>query len=234
MNIKSFFKNTLLAATLVTLVSCTTTGIIGRSKKEYTLAELKEESRALKTDITYPLFDNCPELNMILDEKIIQEYNSYAKDVKEAWAESEAVAKKIYGDDSYVPRQYEYIVKCDPVMANDSFISLRVDTYIYSGGAHGNTSVETFTYDKKKNTLVSLKDVSPFSDAELIQICRTSLAEKITKIQGSAADQNWIKRGTSPLPKTFLYDGKKLVLIFGQYLVAPYSCGILDVDIPLK
>ena len=217
-----------LAAAL--FFSCATTV----KSREYFMATIQEDSKALQTDISYPVFEKYPDLSKAVEAAVVPPYNSFSRDVKESWAETNLQYKAMYGDDSLSAPQYSYIVKTEPIIVSGDFITLRIDTYIYSGGAHGNTAIETFTYNTKTGAFVTLNEATSMSLSQISTECRKALPLLIQKAGGSPSQQ-WISSGTEAKPenyRTFLYDGKTTTIIFGQYTVAPYSCGILQVTIP--
>jgi hypothetical protein len=111
-------------------------------------------------------------------------------------------------------------------------ISFIVSMYQYTGGAHGNTTIQTFTYDKLGKYITD-KDVfaSPDWKSQVSPYIQQYLSEHIGKY--STSEQ--IQGGTNPtkdnLNVWYLTDDA-VVFIFEQYTVGPYVLGIQEVSVP--
>ncbi len=101
----------------------------------------------------------------------------------------------------------------------------------YTGGAHGNLAVKTFTYDRtgKRVYLGSIFVPESAFLKKLSEISRTKLTEKL------GTEGNWINDGTEPVSTNFeafyLTLDNKLVIIFQPYQVAPWAAGLQEVVI---
>lgn len=101
-------------------------------------------------------------------------------------------------------------------------------TTVYLGGAHPNTTIETFAYKDGKR--IEIMDV--LSKEKLLEISNYVKKELLSH-KGSVPDI--IEEGTLPdyqNYRNFYYDERGLIIIFEQYQVAPYSAGIIEVVIP--
>jgi hypothetical protein len=118
---------------------------------------------------------------------------------------------------------------------NANYLTHRIDTYTFSGGAHGGTVVVTYTYNTKGD-LVALPNlflnnttaVKAFSD-KITAILKTPPYKDRINTEvfsgGAGPDLNNFS--------AFAFDGSNLRVIFQQYQVGPYSSGIIEVPIPL-
>jgi hypothetical protein len=119
--------------------------------------------------------------------------------------------------------------------ASGTYLTHRMDYYTYTGGAHGSTIVETYTYD------ASGKKIEPtelFIDAAAVG--RFSELVKAKALALPDMDQvintEWLADSAGPDAtnfKAFAFDGSYLRIIFQQYAIAPYAAGIIEVPIPL-
>lgn len=103
----------------------------------------------------------------------------------------------------------------------------------YTGGAHGNLAVKTMTYDRTGSRIYLGSIFKPESSyiKKLSEISRKKLVEKI------GTEGNWIDDGTEPISSNFesiyITIDNKLVIIFQPYQVAPWSAGLLEIEINL-
>lgn len=108
------------------------------------------------------------------------------------------------------------------------YVTYILYTTVYLGGAHPNTTIETFTYKNGKR--IEIMDV--ISKEELSKISNYVKKELLSH-PGSVSDM--IEEGTVsdyPNYRNFYYNDRGLVFIFEQYRVAPYSSGIIEVIVP--
>lgn len=134
-----------------------------------------------------------------------------------------------FGRDAIIP----YNLQIDTTIATTSeTVSYRVSLYEYTGGAHGITAVQAFTYDKRgrfidENVLFGDTDWRSLVSA----YAYTYLKEKL----GDQTTDQTLREGTSPegnnLDVWYLRD-TDVVFVFGQYQIGPYVLGIQEVAIP--
>ncbi len=135
----------------------------------------------------------------------------------------------IWGDDdAYIPpAPYSYQSK-SAVSADlpaIPFINVAFENYTYTGGAHGITSVKTFTFDSHTGDELSLKSL--FSGNYLLALSELSLAE-IKKVDPELTTFTFAEDGTLPDPQNFsafMLKPDGFHLIFQNYQVAPYVAG---------
>jgi hypothetical protein len=124
--------------------------------------------------------------------------------------------------------------------------TIMVSAYEFTGGAHGNTQLATFTY--QQDTLVALDTVIDFTGGNDIALSRLA-AEKLRPILGDMANDEMLLSGLglAYLRPDGTFDNEKcscdgflfssnfnnfaitdegIKVIFGQYQVAPYAAGM--------
>lgn len=116
-----------------------------------------------------------------------------------------------------------------------SVASIQFRAYEYTGGAHGMTTFQTFTFDLDAGRLLTLADLfAPGVDplATIAPLVQASLAAQL----GDMADAAWIEEGASPDPANYqdwLLTPEALTFIFEPYQVAAYAAGPQTVSLPL-
>jgi hypothetical protein len=132
--------------------------------------------------------------------------------------------------------KYELYVTGITTYFSKDIISLGLEVYSFTGGAHGSTVKQTKLLDIAASKEIRLNDMfvkGTDVPKRLSEICIPYLIKKI----GANADVKWIKEGAGPKDSNytkFMLTPKYLVVFFGQYQVAPYYLGIQEVRIPLK
>ncbi len=132
-------------------------------------------------------------------------------------------------------RQYSFITQYK-AYGNASFLTHRLDTYTYSGGAHGGTVVKTYTYDFTGKSIVAtdlfVDEAAIKRFSELVQQHALALPD-----YKEAINTEWLAESAGPDAgnfTTFAFNGSNLVIIFQQYAIASYAAGIIEVSIPFS
>lgn len=140
--------------------------------------------------------------------------------LKEFAAELQAIAAY---DDQRHP--YQGIVDFEVKLNRGGLLSIAVQTYSYTGGAHGMTTVEYLNLDLTTGQELSFNDLFP-SEAEIERAAQAIDAE-------IAANPEWffIDQFSSDLfteHQGFYLQDHHVVVCFGLYELAPYVAGIQE------
>ncbi len=110
--------------------------------------------------------------------------------------------------------------------------------YYYTGGAHGITLSNPLNYDMKESKIIELKDIFK-NDSDylnkLSDYCREDLSKQLQNMD--AVPDEIFKEGTAPVYENysnFVILQNDIVIIFGQYQIAPYAAGMFGVRIPYE
>ncbi|MGE5484689.1 MAG: DUF3298 and DUF4163 domain-containing protein [Ignavibacteriales bacterium] len=111
----------------------------------------------------------------------------------------------------------------------NGLLSLTMDDYLYSGGAHGGTIRTGYTADVKSGKTYALKDLfTPGTD--YVTVISEEVGKQIVE-QGLAT----LVPFTAIRPdQDFYLSGHSLVIYFQQYELMPYSYGFPEFRIPLS
>ena len=134
----------------------------------------------------------------------------------------------------------EYLVTFE-VSGNRNIISVLINTYVFNGGAHGNTSLIALNYDLNTGKYIDIRQASLMEYNQISSICRETLYKRLIDNEKSAisptekdALKQMINTGAFPQAgnfEIFTVDGSKIFVLFEPYSVAPYSYGIQKIQI---
>lgn len=134
------------------------------------------------------------------------------------------------------PGPYELDITYEQLQHTDSIISLVFTVYEFTGGAHGMTTTQTYTFDLQNNVVLTLDSL--FIDtAAALEIISPIVQADISSKLGEMLDAQWLADGSGTNPanyQAFALDGDNLVFYFQPYQVAPYAAGTQTVSIPLS
>ena len=150
----------------------------------------------------------------------VQDFLSQAENI----SDSDAKIMNLGGD-----RKYNLVITTR-VATSTQTITYILSAYTFMGGAHGNTDVETFTYDAL-GKLVTLDDffAAPYLE-KVADLSRTYFYNTL----GDYANPEMIDPGTTATSTNFSAwypTDQNITFIFQQYQVGPYVIGMPEFSI---
>ena len=138
--------------------------------------------------------------------------------------------KKMYPDETL---GWEADIKGSVLYENVDVLSIKLETYIFTGGAHGYSVTRLLNFDKKKN--IVLENWELFNDPEGFK----HFAELKFKIQEDIPQNGTInstglmfENDEFYLPNNIGFTKNGLQLIYNQYEVASYADGPMSITLP--
>ena len=237
MDNKLFYSICTLLLSL-TFISCATLSGNKESEKisySYKTVEVSENLDYLTTKIKYPEFEGLPELNKRIANTVINNWKNFKSYSKSEW--NEIIALNNRGS-AKLP-VFEYLVSFE-VSGNHNIVSVLLNNYIFSGGAHGNTTLTSLNYDTDTKKYIDIQQASGMTYNEISSISRNYLYKKLIDdnkdLPPAEADsiREMINTGAFPQAgnyEIYTVDGKKIFVYFEPYSVAPYSYGIQKIQV---
>ena len=115
-------------------------------------------------------------------------------------------------------------------------VSIKFTTYQFTGGAHGNTTFNTLTFDLKNSRVLTLDDLFVAGSSPL-DVIAPMAQQDLQGTLGEMTDAKWLADGTAPTAENYanwVLTPDSLVFTFPQYQVAAYAAGPQEVTIPLS
>ncbi|MCY6959188.1 DUF3298 and DUF4163 domain-containing protein [Clostridium brassicae] len=162
------------------------------------------------------------QINSILERDAINFKDEIIKSAKEYDVEGVEPEFKILPFQANVDYKVSY--------NRNDFLSLYVDYYQYTGGAHGSTTRKCYNIDLKTGKVLNLKDM--FSENSNYK----EIINKIVKTEIQKNPEKYFQEDFQGIAdeQCFVVEGDDLVIYFQQYEIAPYAAGILEFKIPLS
>ncbi len=129
---------------------------------------------------------------------------------------------------------YSFVVSYK-AYGNGMYLTHRVDTYTYTGGAHGGTTINAYTYNTQ-GKLIAPEDlfVDQAAVTKFSELVKRHAMEKNTD---GMINTEWLAESAGPDVSnfsTFAINGSAIAIIFPQYSIAPYAAGIIEVSVPFS
>lgn len=208
---------------------CISCEIKSESKISAVEKSINKSSNYLKEDI------KLPEIIGGNDEKKINMINNVINNnIMPKVKEAEKTAKEYFGGMGQEKPNFPYEVYSRYTVSqnDDKLLSLYNDYYEYLGGAHGMTTRTSYSIDKNKEVLLSLKDlfISGYNYSDIIN---KEIKLEINKNPQYYFDSGNEFKGISD-NQSFYIEDDNLVIYYQLYDIAPYVFGIPEFKIPLK
>jgi hypothetical protein len=139
----------------------------------------------------------------------------------------------------YSPGPLTLQIDYDTSNFSDQIVNLKFTVYAFAGGAHGNTTTTTYTFDLGQQRVLSLSDLFvPGADPLSVigPLVEADLNARLTADLAHLSDANWIHQGTGENPdnyKSWTITPDSLTFYFDPIQVAAYVAGTQTVTIPL-
>jgi len=178
-----------------------------------------------------------PQVRGLADGKVQKEINAtFIKDQKAFRDDLEKQARKAYKEaqESGNPfRQFAAYTTYDTHYFSEKILSLTVDMYQYTGGAHGFTTRKAYNYNLETGAQITYKDIF----GQKIDYASVIVNEVVSQIQARPEDffpdaVETVKTFTDEQPFYLTNDG--IVMYYGLYEIAPYASGIQEFLIPFS
>lgn len=179
---------------------------------------------------------SIPVISGMQNEAAQQEINDIFKQaVKDLQTEltAEAVEYKQNAEEMDFPfNKFQLYTSVGPYFENGEILSLYVDYYFYSGGAHGMTDRRAYNYDIASGRVLNLKDIF-VPGYEYKARIDAAISAEISKRPEDFFQAEMGFQGISD-QQNFYLQNDSLIIYFNQYEIAPYAAGIQEFRIPLQ
>lgn len=192
----------------------------------------KDQSENITIDLQIPVISGLE--NEQIQSALNSKWEKEARDFQEEIASNLEDYVKECQEQGYPVRPYEVITRCQVGSQSQDRLSLYVDYYQYTGGAHGLTERRAYNIDLKTGKELTLKDL--FSDD-------CNYQEDINRFIQNQINAHPESYFTDPETggftdiaedQSFYLEDEFLVIYFGLYEIAPYASGIPEFRIPLN
>ena len=197
-----------------------------------------EETDYFVFEYTYPVeAGRIPELASLLDVTLEERREELARTSAAAWREARG--------EGFPYNKHSYTADWKVIAELPQWVSLSADIATYTGGAHGNYTVDSLVWDKAKEQAIDGIELftSPAALEEALgdKFCEALNAEREKRREAEIAegsdDQFDQCPGIGELEvlvgssnrRTF----NRLTLYAGPYVAGPYAEGAYEVDLPI-
>lgn len=161
--------------------------------------------------------ESCVVLNDSITKFINQQKNEIKAQAKEFKMAMDSLGQQMVGP-------FELIVKDSVYMADEEYISVRLLTYTYTGGAHGMTNFYGLNYNVKTKKFLS--------NTEIINTGKAAQINELLKAHLQNPDSCFTDAPTIENFTALNFTRHSVDFTYAQYILGPYSCGYTSIAIP--
>lgn len=198
--------------------------------------KVSKESEFFKYKIAYPIlvpfatYFNATFYNMDIINKINQTiYNDimrYKNEIKKESKEYEKEYKNVLSKskEEYIKYQYELIVDYKVTYNKSHTISIPIEKYDFTGGAHGMTYLDSYNYNLRNGKRLKLSDMFK-KDIDYKKIVNSYINKIISENKDIYFQDEDKFNGISDNQQFYIEDDG-VVVYFSAYEIAPFYVGI--------
>lgn len=183
--------------------------------------------------IRWEVFEGRPGLNRAVHEQLLRQLQNDGEGRVPGGLAS--VAEDFLDEAARVPGDiataaWQLTGEARQLTRHGDLLTLEINSYHFSGGAHGLPVTHWINWDLAADKPVSLEGVlQPGREAAFWTLARAAHQRWLEEAE---ADQDF--RDNWPFQKTadFRFDDRGLVLLYGVYMLAPYSSGSVELTVP--
>lgn len=140
--------------------------------------------------------------------------------------------KELYSDES---AKWEATINGEVTYEDENILTIKLDSYLFTGGAHGYQSIQFLNFDKNRG--LALENWQLFKEYdEFNEYVETEfrLQEKIPEDKNINVTGFMFENDSFYLPENIGFTDKGLHLLYNQYEIASYADGQIELILPYK
>ncbi|WP_431133371.1 DUF3298 and DUF4163 domain-containing protein [Psychroserpens mesophilus] len=130
------------------------------------------------------------------------------------------------------PQKWEAFIDGEVTYRSPEVICIAINTYLDTGGAHGNTNIKFFNFDSQTGKLYSKADLITDVQA-LSEIIENTLKNHVKSDSGESME-NFFFGKDFQLPESIGFSDEGLIVLYNPYEIASYSQGIIEFTISFE
>ena len=198
-----------------------------------------ETSKDADISINYPKAEGNKEVSELINttiENYIVSQTNFSEDslthlsIKDAVERFNAEFNSFKSDFPESSQKWEAFIDGEVTYRSPEVISIAINSYLDTGGAHGNTNVRFFNFHPQTGKLYSKAEL--ISDVnDLSKLIENKLIHHVTSDSNQPMEDFFFGKDFQ-LPETLGYSDEGLIVLYNPYEIASYSQGIIEFTIP--
>lgn len=188
---------------------------------------IKSTEKVLEIDV------EIPQINGLNDKTKEKEFNDLIVKWTEDWIKDiKQITKENFYPGLSTAFPYQAVAKYKVGRNDERVLSLYIDYYQFTGGAHGITTRKAYSLDIDSGKILSIKDLFK-TDYKYDEAINSEIRKQIETDKDKYFSGKEGFNGISENQNYYLVDDS-IVIYFQQYEIAPYAAGIVEFNIPVE
>lgn len=185
--------------------------------------------------VTWPAFAQRDALNQAVEKQLIRQLAGNGEDDGSQATSLAGVADAFLADAGNLPNGaahgWQLIGEAKLLARRGDLATVRIETYEFTGGAHGMPATHWLNWDLAANRLVTLGDILQPGQEHAFWAVAQAAHQQWLKDEANADDDF---RGAWPFQKTgdFRLTDNGVRLLYGVYTLGPYVMGMPELTLP--
>ncbi|MBR9845048.1 MAG: DUF3298 and DUF4163 domain-containing protein [Algicola sp.] len=198
-----------------------------------------ETSKDADISINYPKAEGNKEVSELINttiENYIVGQTNFSEDslthlsIKDAIKRFNAEFNSFKSDFPESSQKWEAFIDGEVTYRSPEVISIAINSYLDTGGAHGNTNVRFFNFHPQTGKLYSKAELIS-NVKNLSELIEAKLMNEVTSGSNQPMEDFFFGKDFQ-LPETLGYSDEGLIVLYNPYEIASYSQGIIEFTIP--
>jgi hypothetical protein len=226
-------KKTLLLSVLVIICSC----VKENSFEFVETSIIKKEPVSI--EVIYPKLNDNSELsskiNITIESELAKHIAFFEEDT-ESLTLNDAVTQfenrfiSFKNDFETDALPWEVTINSEVVFQSTYVITIAIDSYTFTGGAHGNSVITLLNFDPKTGDLYTQNNVVKTSP-DFIELVKQYF-KKETASKTSDSSENYFFGEDFKLPENIGFNDEGVIFLYNTYELSSYAQGITEFTIP--
>lgn len=126
---------------------------------------------------------------------------------------------------------WQLLVETEITYISENVISIALNTYIDTGGAHGNDSIIFMNFNPDTGKLYALNDIVTDIDA-LKELAQTYFKKEVMLLENTESMEDYFFGEPFKLPENIGFGEDGLIFLYNVYEIASYAEGYTEFQIP--
>lgn len=128
---------------------------------------------------------------------------------------------------------WELKTTADTVYSGSQTITVKFDTYAYTGGAHPNSNLSFYTFERERGRLLTLTEMVTDTTALVEMVEKAFRQQQKLKPHANLDEQGYfLREGRFFLPANIGLSHEGLIFYYNPYEIAAYAVGPIQVTVP--
>jgi hypothetical protein len=226
-------KSLYIVATLLFLFSCKSDQHL-----QFTEASINQKKIA-NIEVIYPKVDTNSEIaskiNSAIESTISKNISFFSDDtlnipLTKSIEEFEKRYLEFKTDFEDAAIKWDAIVNSEVAYQSLEVITIAIDSYVFTGGAHGNSVISLLNFNPATGDLYSQEDLLK-NNSDLLKLVERYFKTEITKKQNENSE-NYFFGEAFKLPENIGFSDDGIIFLYNTYEATSYAQGITEFTIP--